>query len=63
MVTKPSDDNPSGYYLLVDSNGKPINNQVLDYVGLPTQVEGQVDKIANLFVMKIDPKSIQLKER
>ena len=63
MVTKPSDDNPSGYFLLVAPDGKPINDQVLDYVGLPAQVEGQVDKIANLFVMKIDPKSIQLLEK
>lgn len=62
LVSQTSEENPSGYYLLVGTDGSPINEQILDYVGLPAQVEGQVKKIAGLFVMRIDPSSIQLLE-
>ena len=51
--------NVAKYFLLTDLNGKPINDQILLYVGKPSSVTGIVEKMEDWYVLKIDPKNIQ----
>jgi hypothetical protein len=50
--------NVATYFLLTDLNGKPINNQVLPYVGKPSDITGIVEKFEDWYVLKIDTKNI-----
>jgi hypothetical protein len=51
--------NIAKYFLLTDLKGKPINNQVLSYVGKPSEITGIVEKMEDWYVIKIDPKNIK----
>jgi len=51
--------NIAKYFLLTDLKGKPINNQVLSYVGKPSEITGVVEKMEDWYVIKIDPKNIK----
>ncbi len=47
------------YFILIGQDGQPVNQQVLDYVGLPVQVEGQAERVEDWMVLKINPQKIQ----
>ena len=40
------------YLLLVDQNGEAFNDRILDVVGEPVQILGEVEKYGDLFVLK-----------
>jgi hypothetical protein len=48
------------YMLLTGQNGEPINQQVLTFVGLPIQLKGRLEKIADWYVLKVNPSAIHL---
>lgn len=48
------------YMLLVGQNGEPINQQVLTFVGLPVHLKGQLEKMADWYVLKVNPTDIGL---
>jgi hypothetical protein len=43
------------YYLLVSSEGQPVNKQVLDLVAEPIEVTGEVVRQGELLVLRADP--------
>lgn len=51
--------NVSKYFLLTDLNDKPINDQILSYVGKPASITGIVEKMEDWYVLKIDTKNIK----
>ncbi len=46
------------YYLLTDLQGNPINDEVLSFIGKPSEIKGIVDKLEDWYILKIDPKNI-----
>lgn len=50
-------DGPSIYLLLVSSNGKPVNKQVLDMVAEPLEITGEVERQGELLVLRSDPET------
>ena len=46
------------YLLLVDADGKPVNQQVLDLVAEPVQITGEVERQGELLILRADPKTI-----
>jgi hypothetical protein len=43
------------YLLLVSSEGKPVNHQVLDMVAEPLQITGEVERQGELLILRADP--------
>lgn len=50
--------NISKYYLLTDLNGNPINQDVLSFIGKPSEIKGTVEKMEDWYTLKIDVKDI-----
>lgn len=48
-------DGPAIYLLLVSSDGKPVNQQVLDLVAEPVEVTGDVEGQGDLLILRADP--------
>jgi hypothetical protein len=48
------------YYLLVDQDGKPVNQEVLDKVAVPVRIQGQVERLDNLYILRADPEKFEL---
>jgi len=46
---------PATYLLLVSSDGKPVNQQVLDIVAEPVQITGEVERQGDLLILRADP--------
>jgi hypothetical protein len=46
-----------GYYLLVDTDDKPVNLRVLDVVAEPIEITGEVVQKDNLYYLKAGPES------
>jgi hypothetical protein len=46
---------PPLYLMLVSSEGKPVNQQVLDLVAEPVQITGEVEKQGDLLILRADP--------
>ncbi|MBL4606130.1 MAG: hypothetical protein JKY02_10855 [Flavobacteriaceae bacterium] len=51
--------NVAKYFLLTDLNGKPINDQVLSFVGKPSYITGIVEKMEDWYVLKINIDNIK----
>jgi hypothetical protein len=45
------------YLLLVSTDGKPVNQQVLDLVAEPVQITGEVERQGELLILRADPKT------
>ena len=43
------------YLLLVSANGKPVNQQVLDYVAEPVEITGEVERQGDFLILRADP--------
>lgn len=54
-----SKDGPPLYFLLVSSDGQPVNKQVLDMVAEPVQISGEVERQGELLVLRADPRSFR----
>ena len=46
------------YLLLVSAEGRPINQEVLNFVAEPVQITGDVEKQGDLRILRADPKDI-----
>jgi hypothetical protein len=54
LLVRPKD-GPTIYLLLVSSDGKPVNQQVLDLVAEPLEITGDVERQGDLLIMRSDP--------
>lgn len=52
--------NISEYFLITDLNGKPINNEILTFIGKPSEITGIVEKLEDWSIIKIDTKDIKI---
>jgi len=43
--------------LLVSSDGKPVIKEVLDMVGEPLEITGEVERQGELLILRADPSS------
>jgi hypothetical protein len=48
-------DGPATYLLLVSSEGKPVNQQVLDLVAELVEITGEVERQGDLLILRADP--------
>lgn len=48
-------DGPATYFLLVSSDGKPVNQQVLDLVAEPVRITGEVERLGDSLILRADP--------
>jgi hypothetical protein len=48
----------ANYLLLVSADGKPVNQEVLDFVAEPVQITGEVERQGELLILRADPKTI-----
>ena len=46
------------YLLLVSAEGKPVNQEVLDFVAEPVQITGEVERQGELLILRADPRTI-----
>lgn len=51
------DEGVAEYFLILGPDGQAINKEVLDMVGLPVEVKGQLQIVDDWFVLKLDPKN------
>jgi hypothetical protein len=48
-------DGSATYFLLISSEGKPVNRQVLDMVAEPVEITGEVERQGDLLILRADP--------
>ena len=48
----------ANYMLLTDQDGRPINDKIRKYIGIPVKLKGNLEKIDNWFVLKVNPADI-----
>lgn len=53
-------ENRAFYYLLVDTQGKPVNRRILDKIAVPVRIQGVVEQLDNLRILKADPATFEL---
>ena len=46
---------PALYFLLVSTDGKPVNKQVLNLVAEPVEITGEVERQGELLILRADP--------
>jgi hypothetical protein len=46
---------PAIYLLLVSADGKPVNQQVLDFVAEPVEITGEVERQGDLLILRANP--------
>ena len=51
--------NITEYYLLTDTNGNPINDQILPYIGKPSILTGSIVKMQDWYQLRIKTEDIQ----
>jgi hypothetical protein len=54
LLVRQKDGSPN-YLLLVSVKGKPVNKQVLDLVGEPVEITGEVEREGELLILRADP--------
>lgn len=47
------------YYLLIDPDGKPLNDRVLDFVGQGVELCGRLEQLDDWWVLSVDPGQIR----
>lgn len=47
------------YLLLVSAEGKPVHQEVLEFVAEPVQITGDVEQQGDLLILRADPKGIR----
>ena len=48
-------------YLLTDLKGRSINQDILPFIGKPSELTGTIEKMDDWYVLKINPKDIKVK--
>ncbi|MEM6455148.1 MAG: hypothetical protein AAF772_08650 [Acidobacteriota bacterium] len=52
-------DRPIAYLMLVDADGEPVNDRVLDVVAEPVSIEGEVLRVDDQWLLRADPSTIR----
>ena len=61
-VLATTDNNPiAPYYLLTDLNGNPINQEILPFIGKPSEITGIIEKMEDWYLLKINLDDIEIK--
>jgi len=60
ILATTNSNNISQYYLLTDLNDKPINKEVLPFIGKPSEIKGIVEKMEDWYFLKINPANITI---
>ncbi|WP_299273859.1 hypothetical protein [uncultured Psychroserpens sp.] len=55
------DNNIATYYLLTDLNGNAINQDILPFIGKPSEITGTIEKMEDWYLLKISPEHINVK--
>jgi hypothetical protein len=58
LLVRPKTGSPL-YFLLVSSEGRAVNKQVLDMVAEPVQITGDIERQGELLVLRADPKTFR----
>lgn len=58
LLVRPKTGQPL-YFLLVSSNGRAVNKQVLDMVAEPVEITGEVERQGELLVLRSDPQTFR----
>jgi len=58
LVVRTPSDGPR-QAVLVGTDGAPVNAAVLDHIALPVEVEGELERHDDLYVLRIDPAAIR----
>ena len=58
VLATTDNNNMSQYFLLTDLKGHPINNDILPYIGKPSEITGIVEKMEDWYLMKINVSDI-----
>ena len=59
VLATSDENNISEYYLLTDTDGNPINEQILPYVGKPSILSGDVVKMQDWYQLRINTEDIK----
>jgi hypothetical protein len=43
------------YFILRDQDGEPINDKILCYIGMPVELRGQLVKVDDWYIIKVNP--------
>jgi hypothetical protein len=58
VLASTDSNNLSQYFLLTDLKGKPINVDILPYIGKPSRISGIVEKMDDWYLLKINVSNI-----
>ncbi len=50
----------SEYFMITDAKGNKINHDILEYVGQPVKVKGELEQLDNWFILKLNIEDIKL---
>ena len=59
VLVSNDDNSVAPYYLLTDLKGKPINKDILPYIGQPSRLKGKVSQLADWHILSIDVDDIE----
>ena len=59
VLATQDENNISEYYLLTDTDGKPINEEILPFVGKPSLISGDIVQIEDWYQLRIDTNNIK----
>jgi hypothetical protein len=59
VVRQSADSTPAAYLLLVGKDGRPLNDEILDLVGEPVEVEGEILDQDGIRSIRVEPKDIR----
>lgn len=51
----------SQYYLITDLKGNPINQDIIPFIGKPSEITGTVEKMEDWYIIKVNPEDIKVK--
>ena len=61
VLATTDNNNISQYYLLTDLKGNPINQEVIPFIGKPSEITGIVEKMEDWYILKLNPEAIKIK--
>ena len=59
VLASVDDSNKTSYYLITDETGNPLHKEILEHVGKPSILKGEVVKIADWYQLRIQPTEIK----
>lgn len=63
VLATTDENNIAEYYLITDKDGNPIHQDILPYVGKPSEIKGSVERMGDWYFLRIDPKNISVNEK